>query len=157
MSIRHRWPKKKKKKLGRKAITNLDSVLKKQRHHFDDKSQYSQNYVFFRSHVWMWELDLKECWVPKNWCFQSMVLKKILEGPLDCKEIKAVHPKGNQPWIFIGRTDAEVPILWSCDTKSLVTGKTMMWEKIEGKKRRGQKRMIRLDSTTDSVNINLSK
>ena len=151
MSIRHQCQKKKKK-------TWKESHEKsRQRHHFADKSQYSQNYVFFSSHVWMWELDLKEGWVPKNWCFQSVVLEKILEGPLDCKEIKAVNPKGNQPWIFIGRTDAEVPILRSCDTKSRVTGKIMMWEKIEGRMRRGQKRMRRLDSTTDSVNINLSK
>ena len=91
--------------------------IKKQRHHFADKSEYSQTYSFFRSHVWIWELDHKDGCVPKNWCFWIVVLEKILESPLDCKEIKLVNPKGNQPWIFIGRTDAEVPIFWLPDVK----------------------------------------
>ena len=77
--------------------------IKKQRHYFADKSSCSQSYVFSRSHVWMWELDYKESWALKNWCFWTVVLEKILESPLDCKEIKPVNPKGNQSWIFIGR------------------------------------------------------
>ena len=107
----------------------------------------------------MWELDHKEGWVPKHWCFQSVVLEKILDGPLDCTEIKAVNPKGNQLWIFTGRTDAEAeaPILWSCDTKSRLTGKDHDVGKIEGKRRRGWQKMRWLDSTTDSVDMNLSK
>ena len=86
---------------------------------------YSQSYGFFSSDIWMWELDHKEGWVLKNWSFRTMVLEKTLESPLDSKEIKPVHPKGNQPWIFIGRTDvkAEAPILWPPDSKSQLTGK----------------------------------
>ena len=104
--------------LGRKAMTNLDSVIKKQRHHFTDKGPSSQSYGFSSGHVWMWELDHEEGWVPKNWCFWTVVLEKTLESPLDYKEIQPVHPKGNQSWIFIGRTDAEAPILWPPDVKN---------------------------------------
>ena len=95
--------------LGRKTMTNLDCVLKKQRHHFANKVLYSQSYGFSSSHVGMWELDHKEGWVLKNWCFWIVVLEKTLEILLNSKEIKPVSPKGNQPWIFIGRTDAEAP------------------------------------------------
>ena len=94
--------------------------IKKQRHYFANKGSYSQSYGFSSSHVWMWELDHKESWAPKNWCFWTVVLEKTLESPLDCKEIKPINPKGNQSWIFIGRTDAEAeaPILWPPDVKS---------------------------------------
>ena len=95
--------------------------IKKQRHHFDTKGPYSQSYGFSNSHVQMWELDHEEGWALKNWCFRIGVLEeKTLESPLDSKEIKLVNPKGNQPWIFIGRTDAEVeaPILWPPDAKN---------------------------------------
>ena len=96
----------------KEVMTNLDSILKS-RDDFANKGPSSQNYGFSSSHVWMWELDYKEGWVPKNWCFWTLVLEKTLESPLDWKEIKPVHPKGNQSWIFIGRTDAEAetPIL----------------------------------------------
>ena len=106
--------------LGRKAMTNLDSILKKQRHYFANKGRYSQSYGFSSSHIWMWELDHKESWVLKNWCFWTVVLEKILESPFICKEIKLVNPKGNQSRIFIGRTDAEAetPILWPPDAKN---------------------------------------
>jgi len=99
--------------------------IKNQRHYFVDKGLYIQSYGFSSSHVWMWELDLKEIWVPKNWCFWTIVLEKTLKSPLGCKEIKPVNPKGNQPWIIIGRTDAETkaPILWSPDEKSWLLGK----------------------------------
>ena len=84
--------------------------IKKQRHYFADQSLCSQSYGFSCSHVWMWELDHKESWVPKNWCFWTVVLEKTLESPLDCKKIKPVHPKGNRSWIFTGRTDAKLKL-----------------------------------------------
>ena len=89
------------------------------------QSLLSQSYDFSSSHVLVWELEHKESWAQKNWCFWTVVLNKILESPLDCKEIKPVHPKGNQPWLFIGRTytDAEVPILWQPDVKRQLIGK----------------------------------
>ena len=98
--------------------------LKKQRHHFADKGPSSQSNGFSSGHVQIWELDHKEALVPKNWCFWTMVLKKTLESPLDWK-IKPVNPKGNQPWIFTGRTDAEAkaPILWPPYVKSPLIGK----------------------------------
>ena len=90
-----------------------------------NKGPSSQSYGFSSGHVWMWKLDYKECWAQKNWCFWTVVLEKTLESPLDCMEIQPVHPKGNQSWIFIGRTDAEAetPILWPLDVKSWLTGK----------------------------------
>ena len=95
----------------------------------------------------MWELDHKESWAPKNWCFWTVVLEKTLESPLDCQEIQPVHPKGNQSWIFIGKTDAEAeaPILWPLDAKINSLEKTLMLGKTEGKRRRGQQRMRWLD------------
>ena len=99
--------------------------IKRQRHYFAEKGPPSQSYGFSRGHVWMWELDYKESWVPKNWCFWTVVLEKTLESPLDCKEIQPVHPKGNHSWIFIERTDveAETPILWPPDANSQLIGK----------------------------------
>ena len=116
--------------------------IKKQRHHFVDKCPYSQSYGFPTSHVWMWQLDHKEGWVPKNWCLRIVVLEKILESPLDCMEIKSVNPKGNQSWIFIGSTDAEVeaPNLWPSDVKSQLTGKNP-----DAKKDWGQKKGVTED------------
>ena len=93
--------------LGRKAMANLDSILKCRNITLPTKVHLSQSYGFFSSHIWMWESDYKESWMPKNWCFWTVVLEKTLESPLDCKEIQLVNPKGNQSWIFIGRTDAE--------------------------------------------------
>ena len=106
----------------------------------------------------MWELDHKESWALKNWRFWTVVLE-ILESPLDCKEIKPVNSKGNQSWIFIGRTDveAETPILWPPDAKSRLTGKDLMLGKIEGKRWRGHQRMRWLDSITYSMDMNLNK
>ena len=92
--------------------------IKKQRHYFANKGPSSQSYGFPSSHVWMWELDHKESWALKNWCFWTVVLEKALESPLDCREIKPLNPKGNQSWIFIWRTDAETPIFWSPDAKN---------------------------------------
>ena len=103
--------------LGRKAMTKLDSILKSR--HIANKGPSSQSYAFSSRHVWMWELDHKENWALKIWCFWILVLEKTLEGPLNCKEIKPADPKGNQIWMFIGRTDAELedPILWLPDAK----------------------------------------
>ena len=115
--------------------------MKKQRHYYANKGLSSQSYGFSSSHLWMWELNHKESWAPKNWCFWTVVLQKTLESPSDCKEIKPIHLKGNQSWIFIGRTDieaeAEAPILWPLDAYSLK--KTLMLGKIEGKGRRVDK------------------
>ena len=99
--------------------------IKKQRHYFANKGLSSQSYDFSSSHVWMWELDHKENWGPKNWCFWTVVLENTLESPLDFKEIKQVTPAGNQSWIFIERTNVEVeaPILWPPDVNSWLTGK----------------------------------
>ena len=117
--------------LGRKAMTNLDNILKS-RDYFANKDSFGQSYGFSSSHVWMWELDHKESWEPKNWCFWTVVLEKTLASPLDCKKIKPVNPKGNQFWMFIPEvliliwwssnqswsTDAESPIVWLLGTKS---------------------------------------
>ena len=107
----------------------------------------------------MWELDYKESWALKNWCFWTMVLEKTLENPLDCKEIQPIHPKGDQSWIFIGRTDAEAEtrILWPPDWRTDSTEKTLMLGKIEGRRRRGQQRMRWLDGIIDSMDMSLSK
>ena len=109
--------------LGRKAMTNLDSILKSRDITLSTKS--SQSYGFSSSHVWVWELDHKEGGALKNWCFWTLVLEKTLESPLDSKEIQPVHPKGNQSWTFIGRTDAEAetPTLWPPDAKNWLPGK----------------------------------
>ena len=103
----------------------LAQYIKKQRPYFAYKVQSSQSYGFSSSHVWMWELDYKESWALKNWCFWTVVLEKNLESPFDCKEIKPVNSQGNQSWIFIERTDAEAetPILWPPKVKNWLTGK----------------------------------
>ena len=99
--------------------------IKKQRHYFANKGPSSQGYGFSSGHVWIWELDCEEIWAPKNWCFWTVMLEKTLESPLDCKEIQPVHPKGDQSWVFIGRTDAEAetPILWLPHAKCWLIGK----------------------------------
>ena len=106
-------------------MTNLRQNIKKQRHYFANKGQSSQSYGFSSSRVWMWELDYKESWAQRNWCFWTVVSEKTLVCSLDCKEIKSVNPKGNQSWIFIGRPDAEAetPILLPPDAKNWLTGK----------------------------------
>ena len=113
--------------LGRKAMTNLDSILKSRDISLLTKVDLvkTMDYDFSSSHVWMWQLDHKESWVPKSWCFWTVVLEKTLDSPLNCKEIKPVNPKGNQSWIFIGGTDAEAeaPILWPPNAKSWLIGK----------------------------------
>ena len=123
--------------------------IKKQRHNFADKGPSSQSYHFSNSHVWMWELlDHKECWAPKNLCFWAGVLEKTLESPLDCKEIQPVHPKGNQSWIFMARTDAEAetPKLWSPDAKNW-----LIWEDPDAWER------LKAGGETDLMDMSLSK
>ena len=145
-------------------MTNLDSILKSSRlkskrcwHHFANKGPSSQGYGFSSGYVWMWELDYKESWALKNWCFWTVVLEKTLERPLDCKEIPPVHSKGDQSWVFIGRTDveAETPILCPPDAKSWLIWKDLMLGKIEGRRRRGQQRMRWLDGITATIDMGL--
>ena len=97
--------------------------IKNQRHYFADKGPYSQSYGFSSSQVWMWELNHKEGWALR--CFRTVVLEKTLESPFDCKKIKPVNPKGNQSWVFIGMTDADVLVLWPCDAKNWLIGKDL--------------------------------
>ena len=109
----------------KKGYDQLRQHIKKQRHYFSNKGPSSQSHGFSSSNVWMWELDYKESWAPKNWCFWTVVLEKTLESPLDCKEIQPVNPKGNQSRIFIARTEAEAetPILWPPDAENWLIGK----------------------------------
>ena len=133
--------------------------IKEQRHYFANKGLSSQSYSFFSSHIWIWELDCKESWAPKNWYFWTVVLEKTLESTLDCKEIQPVNPKGNQPWIFIGRTDAELKLQYFSHlmqrTDSLE--KILMLGKVEGGRRRGQQRMRWFDGIIDLMDMSLCK
>ena len=121
--------------LRRKVMTNLDSIIKKQRCYFANKGLSGQGCGFSSSHVWMWELDYKESWAPKNWCFWTVMLEKTLESPLYYKEIQPVHPKGDQSWVFIGGTDVEAKtlILWSLHEKS-----SLIWKDRDAGKDWGQ-------------------
>ena len=121
------------------------------------KALYSQSNGFSSNHVWMWELDHKKDWTPKNWCFQTAVLEKTLDSHLDCKEIKPINPKGNQPWIVIWRMVAEALILWSPDSKSRQNGKDPDTGKTEDKMWMGWQRKRWLDSNTNSMDMNLTK
>ena len=147
--------------LGRKAMTNPDSILKSRDIALPTKVCVAKAMVFpvvmYGCESW----TIKKSWELKNWCFciWTVVLEKTLESPMDCKEIKPVHPKGNQSWIFIGRTDAEAetPILWSPDVKSWLIWKAPILGKIEGRRRRGQQRRRWLDSITNWMDMSLSK
>ena len=129
---------------------------KSQRQYPANNGSFSQGYGFSISHVWMWELDYKESWAPKNWCFWIVVLEKTLESPLDCEEIQPVHPKGDQSWVYIGRTDVETetPILWPPDAKSW-----LIWKDPDAGRncRQEEKGMMMgwLDSITDSMHMSL--
>ena len=126
--------------LGRKAVTNqLKQSVEKQRHYSAHEGPYSQGYGLPRGYILLWVLDHKEGRTPKNWCLSTVVLEKTPEGPLDSKEIKPVSLRGNQPWIFIGRTDAEAeaPVFWSSDAnRQLIGNKSLMLGKTEGRRRR---------------------
>ena len=143
----------------KKSYDQPSQHIKKQRHYFANKVLSSQSSGFSSSHVWMWELDYKESWVPKNWCFWTVVLVKTLESLLDCKKIQPVHPKGDQAWVFIGRTDveAETPIFWPPDAKSWITGKDPHAGKDWGQEEKGWHRMKWLDGIIDSMDMSLSK
>ena len=138
-------------------MTNLDSILKSRDTTLLTKVHLVRAMVFSSSLLWMWELDYKESWVPKNWCFWTVVLKKTLENPLDCKEVQPVHPKGNKSWIFIGKTnaEAETPIFGHLIRRT--DSFTLMLGKIEGGRRRGWQSLRWLDGITDSVDMRLSK
>ena len=131
--------------------------IKKQRLYFANKGLYNQSYGFSSSHVWFWELDHKEIWVPENWCFWTVVLEKTLESALDCKEIKSVNPKGNQPW-SLERLMLKLKLqyfgclMWRTDSLE----KTLMLGKTAGR-RRGWQRIRWLDGITDSMDMSLSK
>ena len=133
--------------------------IKKQRCYSADKGPSSQSYGFSSSHVWMWELDYNKSWAPKNWCFWTVVLEKTLESPLESKEIQSVHPKGNQSWIFTGRTDAEAEalILWLPDVKSWLIRKDPDAGKDGRQEEKGTQRMRWLDDITNSIDMSLSK
>ena len=133
-------------------MTNLDNILKEQRHYFANKSPSSQGCGFSSSHVWMWELYHKESWVPMNWCFWIVVLEKTLESPLDCKEIQPVHPKGDQSWMFIGWSDveAETPILWPPDAKNW-----LIWKHPDAGKDWGQKKGTTEDEMADGITVSI--
>ena len=139
-------------------VSERSQCIKEQRHHFANKGPSTQSYGFPISHVWIWELDHKEGWSLKKWCFRIVVLEKTLESSLDNREIKPVNPKGNQPWIFIGRTDAETPILWPPDAKSRLIGKDLYAGKDWGAGgERGKQSLRYLDSFTNSMDMSFSK
>ena len=133
--------------------------INKQRHHFANKGVHCLNYDFPSSHVRMWELDRKEGWALKNWCFWTVVPEKTLESPLDSKGDQTVNPKGNQPWIFTGRTDAESKLQYFGHLMQRANSleKSLMPGNIEGRRRRGWQRMRWLDGITDSMDMSLSK
>ena len=133
--------------------------IKKQRYYFANKGPSSQGYGFSSSRVWMWELEYKESWAPKNWCFWTVVLEKTLESPLDCKEIQPVHPKRNQSWMFIGRTDveAETPILWPPDVKNWLIWKDPDAGKDWRLEKKRRQRIRWLDGITNSMDMSFSK
>ena len=133
--------------------------IKKQRHYFVNKGPSSQGYSFSSSHVWIWELDCEESWVPKNWCFWTVVVEKTLESPLDCKEIKPVHPKGDQSWVFIGRTEVKLKLQYFGHLMRRVDSleKTLMLGGFGVRRRRGRQRMRWLGGITDSMDMSLGK
>ena len=138
-------------------MINLDSILKSRDITLPTKV-WLVKAMLFQVVMYGYELDYKESWVPKNWCFWTVVLEKTLESPLDCKEIQPVYPKGDQSWVFIGRTDveAETPIFLPPHAKSWLIWKDLMLEKIEGRRRRGWQRMRWLDGITDSMDVGLA-
>ena len=131
--------------------------IKKHRNYFADKGLYSQSCGFSSSYAQMREMDNKKGWALKNWCLRTLVLEKTLESPLDCKEIKPVNPKGNQPWIFIGRTNAEAPILWPPDVRSWLIRKDPDAGKDWRQEENGMTEDKIVGWITDSMDVSLSK
>ena len=133
--------------------------IKRQSHYFANKGSYSQSYGSSSGHIWVWQLDHKEDWATKICCFWTAVLERTLESPLEGKEIQPVHPKGDQSWIFIGRTgaEAEAPILWPPDVKNWLIGKDPDAGKDWRQEEREKQRMRWLDDITDSMDLNQSK
>ena len=133
--------------------------IKKQRHYFAKKGPSSQGYGFSSGHIWMWELDCEESWALKNCCFCTVVLEKTLESPLDCKEIQPVHPKGDQSWLFTGRTDAEAetPILWLPHAKSWLIGKDSDAGRDWGQEQKGTREDEMAECITDSMAVSLTE
>ena len=133
--------------------------IKEQRHYFANNGPSGQSFGFSSSHVRMWKLDYNESWVLKNWCFWTVVLEKTLESPLDCKEIQPVHPKGDQSWLFIGRTDVEAKLKYFGHLMQRADSfeKTLMLGKTEGRRRRGWQRMRWLDGITNSMDMGLGR
>ena len=144
---------------GKKSYDQPRQHIKKQRHHFTNRGLSSQSYGFSSSHVWTWELDYKERWAVKNWSFWTVELEKTLESPLDCKEIQPVHPKGDQSWILIGRTDAEAeaPILWPPDLKNQLIGKDPDAGKDWRQEERVWQKLRWLDGITNVMDMSLSR
>ena len=140
--------------IEKKSYDKPRQHIKKQRHYCANKGPSCQSYGFSNSHEWTWELDYKESWALKNWCFWTVVLEKTLESLLDCKEIQPVHPKGNQCWVFIGRTsvEAETPILWPSDAKSW-----LIWKDPDAGKDWGQEKGTTEDDITDSMRMGLGR
>ena len=143
----------------KKSFEQSRQHIKKQRHYFADKGAFSQSYSFSSSHVWMCELDHKESWVPKTWCFWTVVLEKTLKSPLDSKEIKPVNPKGSQSWYSLEGLMLKVKLqyyghlMWRTDSFE----KTLMLGKIEGGRRRSRQRMRWLVGITDSMDMSFSR
>ena len=140
-------------------MINLYSILNKQRHYFVNKGPTSQGYGFSSGHVWMWELDYKESWVPKNWWFWTVVLEKTLESPLDCKEIQLVHPKRDPSWCSLEGLMLKLKLQYFGHLMRRADSfeKPLMLGKIEGRRRRGQQRMRWLDGITNSMEMSLGK
>jgi len=143
----------------KKSYDQPRQYIKKQRHYFTNKGPSSQSYGFSSSHVWMWELDYKESWVPKNWCFWTVVLEKTLESPLDCKDIKPVKPKGNQSWYSLEGLMLKLKLQYfgHLMQRTDLFEKTLVLGNIEGRRRRGRSKMRWLDSITNSMDMSLSK
>ena len=141
-------------------LPDLIQHIKKWRHYFANKGPSCRGYGFFSSHVWMWELDYKEGWVAKSWCFWIVVLEKTLENPLDCKEIQSLHPKGDQSWVLLEGLMMRLKLqyfghlMWRADSFE----KTLMLWEIEGRRRKGWRQRVRwLDGITESMDMSLSK
>ena len=143
----------------KESYDQLRQHIKKQRHYFTNKGPSCQGYGFCNGHVWMWELDCEESWVPKNWCFWTVVSEKTLESPLDCKEIQPVHPKGDQSWFSLEALMLKLKLQYFGHLMQRADSfeKTLMLGKIEGRRRRGWQKMRWLDGITDSVDMGLDR